>query len=174
MRDLFALGFQDRCSHCPGGILTADQKRELASFGLLAATVTGASSKSAPCCSASFANSAIHSGLTVLDSMRIAPFLVAASAPSLPIQTSRDAVSSASMLMMTDPSLTASAGVEANRAPASVSGLAFAAVRLYTVTENPAFSRLAAIPDPIVPSQSIATLSPSKTSSCFFRRANAP
>ena len=60
--------------------------------------------------------------------------------------------------MTIDAPLTASAGVDASRAPSLTSASAFAAVRLYTVSENPAFSRLAAIPEPIVPRPSIATL----------------
>ena len=136
--------------------------------------VTGASSNSRPCCAASPASSAIHAGLTVLDSMRIASEPAAASAPSLPSQTAREAASSASMLMMIEAPFAASAGVDARRAPASTNACAFAAVRLYTTTENPAFSRFAAMPPPIVPSPSIATVSAMKSSSSFaLRRASA-
>jgi hypothetical protein len=47
--------------------------------------------------------------------------------------------------------LSASAGENAGRAPALIRGCALAAVRLYTVRENPALSRSDAMPAPMVP-----------------------
>jgi len=47
--------------------------------------------------------------------------------------------------------LSASAGENAGRAPAPIRGCALAAVRLYTVRENPALSRFDAMPAPMVP-----------------------
>ena len=81
--------------------------------------VTGASRNPTPRACAAAASSRTHSMVSVLDSMAIASRRMAASAPSGPGHTLRDASSSASMAITRSAPLAASAGVAATAHPAS-------------------------------------------------------
>ena len=71
--------------------------------------------------------------------------------------TDRTARASKSIVRITSASRTASAGVAAKVAPASINGAAFSALRFQTVTLNPARSSERDIAAPIVPVPSTAT-----------------
>src|SRR3954447_960789 len=65
---------------------------------------------------------------------------------------------SKSIVMTTSAPDTASAAVSATRAPSSARGLAFSVLRFHTVTSRPSRSRLRAIPAPMIPVPSTATV----------------
>src|SRR6185437_4879377 len=71
--------------------------------------------------------------------------------PAIPPTTSRTAVGSASMVMTTSASRTASAGLAATLAPSAWNGSARDAVRFQTVSGYPAASRRLAIGLPMIP-----------------------
>jgi hypothetical protein len=82
---------------------------------------------------------------------------MAAKAPSSPVQTARETVSSASMATTTSAPFAASPGVSPTRAPASASGAALSALRFQTDTSKPAASSCFAMPEPMIPRPSTAT-----------------
>ena len=89
---------------------------------------------------------------TVLLSTHIVPAFAPASAPSLPSHMKFEALSSATMLMMTPAPLAASRGEPATCAPATANGLDFSTFRLNTVSGNPLARSCRAMPEPMRPS----------------------
>ena len=120
--------------------------------------VTGASRKRQPRSIAVSASRSVQAGESVLDSIRSAPGRAAASAPSGPIHTARDASSSATMLRMTSAPAAASRGVAARTAPSASSACARSGLRFQTVSGNPAPTSRRAMPPPITPKPRTATL----------------
>src|SRR5579863_621160 len=112
---------------------------------------TGASRKRHPCASTLRASSRTQPGVSVLDSMTMAPRFAPASAPSAPSQTEREAASSATMAKMKSAPAAASRGVAATLAPLSASASALAAVRLKTESAKPLASQFEAMPAPMIP-----------------------
>jgi hypothetical protein len=93
--------------------------------------VTGQSTKRAPCAFTALASFLIQPCDRVEHSIAQARFATLAFvAPWRPSQTSREALSSASIAKITEAPSAASRGVTANVAPSFTSGRAFAAVRL--------------------------------------------
>src|SRR5690606_28092582 len=120
---------------------------------------TGASRKSNPPADAAAASSRATSAEAVVLSMKIAPFFIAAKAPSSPIVTWRRSSSLPTQAKTKSLSLAASAGVLARVPPCSaIHFSAFATVRLYTVTSWPPLClRCAAMGYPITPRPRNAT-----------------
>ena len=92
--------------------------------------VTGASINSQPCAAAAADSSLIQSRVMVPHSMQSVPSNAVASAPFSPSHRLRDALSSASMLIITSAPEAASAGEDAMCAPFSPSALALSGLRL--------------------------------------------
>ena len=93
-----------------------------------------------------------NSDVTVLHSMHTVPGWAAASAPFSPSQREREALSSATMLIMTSACAAASRGELATRAPSAAKGLDFSALRLNTDSGKPLTRRRRAMPEPMIPS----------------------
>jgi hypothetical protein len=121
--------------------------------------VTGASSKSSPAPSQPppSPRSTPGSPCCYPPAPRPSPPPPSSRRPILPSHTALEAASSASIETITLAPFAASAAVSATRAPCAANASAFARLRLYTASGNPAFSRFAAIPAPIVPKPSNAT-----------------
>ena len=115
--------------------------------------VTGASTYSTPLARRRSANWSSADGEIVLESTTIAPDPIVDSTPCGPNNTASTALVSDTHIHTTSASLAASAGDSATRAPS----IFLPGVRFQTATSFPAFTRLAAIGPPMIPSPRKAT-----------------
>src|SRR4029077_13024465 len=115
--------------------------------------VTGASIYSTPLARRRSANWSSADGEIVLESTTIAPDPIVDSTPCGPNNTASTALVSDTHIHTTSASLAASAGDSATRAPS----IFLPGVRFQTATSFPAFTRLAAIGPPMIPSPRKAT-----------------
>jgi len=83
--------------------------------------------------------------------MASVPRSIAGNAPDAPVQTARDASSSASIAMTASTPRAASAGDAAILAPAFNNGSARRALRFHTTTAKPPSSRRRAMAAPMIP-----------------------
>src|SRR5215469_13407716 len=129
----------------------------LSACGVLPNTI--ASSSVTPALLVTLPSSWTHAGVRVELSIAMAPVFAPASAPfDRSSQTCREASSLLTMAMIKSLPSAASLGVAAAFAPDAASLLAASGVRFQTVSSCPAFSRFAAIREPIAPSPRNATL----------------
>lgn len=119
--------------------------------------MTGASTNVTPAARACSASRRAPSGPTVALWIQTAPSFSAARTPAM---VSEVAASSNSMVSTTSAPVTASAALSATRAPSSASAAARSAWRFQTTTSNPAFARFLAMPEPMIPVPSTATVLP--------------
>src|SRR5215210_5514679 len=108
-----------------------------------------------PCCPASAASRSVPSSPTVEVCTHTAPGAMAGSAHSMTCST---AARSKSIVTTTSAPATASAASVVIRALASARARARSGLRFHTVTSSPAAMRLRAIPEPMIPVPSTATV----------------
>ncbi len=94
----------------------------------------------------------VAAGLMVLQSMTSVPGRAPWLTPRSPRMTSSTSGVSLTQVTMMPQLAATSAGLSATAAPAVASGVTRPGVRFHTVRLNPALSKLAAIPPPIMPS----------------------